>query len=158
MVLLVFNEGFDILEGDIADAGDEIASGPERGEAGFEFGEFLAQDVGRVGLDLADDGADAEIGGDFEAEVDMVAHDFGGVELVTEFLLLVFQKFGEAFIHAVGEDFPPIFRAENDVVLAAVADVVDVLVLFGLIDDVHGVCSWLIVFHTLIKNKKCHIE
>ena len=159
MVLLVFDERLDVFEGDIADAGDEVASRPERGKAGLQFRELFAQDMGGVGLDLADDGADAEIGGDFDAEMDVVAHDFGCVEFVAEFLLLVFQKFGEAFIHAVGEDFPPIFRAENDVILAAVADVVDVLVLFGLVDDVHGVRSWLIVFHTLTKRRKnCHNE
>ena len=142
MVLLVFNEGFDVLEGDIADAGDEVASGPQGGQTGLQFGELLTQNVGRIGLDLADDGADAEVRGDFDAEMDVIAHDFGGIKLVAEFLLLVFKKFGEAFIHAVRQDFPPIFRAENDVVLAAVADVVDVLVLFGLIDDVHNVFSW----------------
>ena len=154
MVLLVFDERLDVFEGDIADAGDEVASRPERGKAGLQFRELFAQDMGGVGLDLADDGADAEVRGDLDAEVDMVAHDFGGIELVAEFLLLVFEKLGEAFIHAVGEDFPPVFGAENDVVLAAVADVVDVLVLFGLIDDVHGVCALLNFGHTLNKTNE----
>ena len=141
MVLLVFDEGFNVLEGNIADAGDEVASGPQGGQTGLQFGELLTQDVGRIGLDLADDGADAEVRGDFDAQMDMVAHDLCRVKLVAEFLLFILKKLGEAFIHAVDEDFSAVLRAEDDVILAAVADVVDVLVLFWLVDDVHVVHS-----------------
>jgi hypothetical protein len=47
------------------------------------------------------------------------------------------EKLKQAFVHAVNENLPPIFRTEDDMVLATVADVVDVLVLFWQVDDVH---------------------
>lgn len=152
VVFLFFNERLDFLEGDIADAGDEVASRPQRGETGLQFGELLAEDVGGIGFDFADDGADALVWGDLDAEVDMVAHDFRGVELVAEFLLLFMKELEQAFVHAVGKDFPPIFRAENNMVLAAVTDVVDVLVLFWQVDDVHF--TLFCFFSTYLKVKK----
>ena len=137
VVFLFFNERLDFFQGDVADAGDEVASGPQRRQTGFQFRELLTKDVGSIGFDFADDGADALVWGDFDAEVDMIAHDFRGVELVAKFLLLFIEKLKQAFVHTIDEDLPPIFRAEDDVVLATVADVVDVLVLFWQVDDVH---------------------
>ena len=137
VVFLLFNERLDFFQGDVADAGDEVASGPQCRQTGFQFRELLAEDVGCVGFDFADDGADALIWGDLDAEMDVVAHDFRGIELVAKFLLLFIEKLKQAFVHTIDEDLPPIFRAEDDVVLATVADVVDVLVLFWQVDNVH---------------------
>ena len=138
MVFLFFNERLDFLSGDVADAGDEVASGPQCRQTGLQFGELLAENVGCVGFDFTDNRADALVWGDLDAEVDVIAHDFRGVELVAEFVLLFMEELEQAFIHAVGQDFPTIFRAENHVVLATVADVVDVLVLFWQVDNVHN--------------------
>ena len=137
MVFLLFDERLDFLQRDIADAGDEVASGPQRRQTGFQFRELFAENVGCIGFDFADDGADALIWGNLNAEVDVVAHDFRGVELVTKFLLLLIEKLEQAFVHTINENLPPIFGAEDDVVLATVTDVVDVLVLFWQVDNVH---------------------
>ena len=137
MVFLFFNERLDFLEGDVADAGDKVTSGPQCRQTGFQFRELLAENMRCVGFDFADDRADTLVWGNLNAEMDVVAHDFRGIELVAEFLLLFIEKLEEAFVHTVDENFPPIFGAEDDVVLATVADVVDVLVLFWQVDNVH---------------------
>lgn len=151
VVFLFFNERLDFLQGDVADAGDEVASGPQCRQTGFQFRELLAEDVGCVGFDFANDGADTLIWGDLDAEMDVVAHDFRGIELVAKFLLLFIEKLKQAFVHTIDENLPPIFRAEDDVVLATVADVVDVLVLFWQVDDVH--LQTLLFFSYIPKTK-----
>ena len=101
MVFLFFNKRLDFLQGDVADAGDEVASGPQCRQTGLQFGELLAENVGGVGFDFADDRADALVWGDLDAEVDVIAHDFRGVELVAEFVLLFMEELEQAFVHAV---------------------------------------------------------
>ena len=151
MVFLFFDERLDFFQGDVADAGDEVTSGPQCRQTGFKFGELLTENVGCIGFDLADDGTDTLIWRDLNAEMDVVAHDFRGIELVAEFILLFMEKLKQAFVHAIDENLPPIFRAEDDVVLATVADVVDVLVLFWQVDDVH--LQTLFVFFYIPKTK-----
>ena len=127
--MLVCDVLLDDFERGAANGGDEIRVCPERRETALELGEFCAKHSAACALKQFHGAVYPELRIDLKEDMDMVRHYLGFNDLKPPLYRNGFDDLDHPCLDRSRQHFPPILRAEDDVIFARVDNVQVVFVL-----------------------------
>ncbi len=120
--LLMFNGALNDFQRDRADRAHAFRSGPQARQAAFQARKLLAEHMCCIALDLADNLHDAILRVHIQQQMHMVRHDCHLKHSIPIGILLCKNEFFKSVLNRLREDWTPILRAPDDMVLAAIDD------------------------------------
>lgn len=123
-VFLVFDVLLDNGQWCATYGGDKVAVSPKRRKPGSAPGKFLSQVAGRTTFDTFDNDVDSQLRIDIEQQVYMVGHHFHLKDFAAQFFADLAHDFLQPFVCAIDKHFFPVLWTKDNVVMAAVGNVI----------------------------------
>jgi hypothetical protein len=116
---LLLNVPFDSFLADRTNCSSIVGTRPERGQTRFKSRKFISQFVGSKSFQSVSDFGDRPTGIAFQEKVNVVRHDFKGVNDHLKFFAFCLQENFEAFGNATRQNRSPIFWTPDEMIFEA---------------------------------------